>query len=341
MGGYDVYYVELFKNDSVLHRLDAPINSSADDIYFKMLQDSSVACVSSNRLGGLGEMDIYKLIFHQFDLATCDPSKLQGSKIFMRGQDTVLMGGRLVMDAYGSEIGGLKPRTIHWYLNDSLVGNESRLNVPIEEEGQFDLKLYASVIDEEQIKFHSACTARTIHVLPPKAYVKDALAASVVDGLPDDLSEGALLGALPMPKGEIPLKNDVVTTYVNAPVQIEVFKNDKLEEGAHIKLENLSRPLHGSVVIADREKGKVFYYPSSDFVGMDAFRYTAKNPYGTKGEAWVGIRVLDNALFSENKMIRDDEVTTQQNTPVTINLFKNDVLKQGERERRSRAIRFQ
>lgn len=259
VGGYDVYYVELFRNDSVLHRLAAPINSPADDIYFKMIEDSSVAFLSSNRLGGFGNMDIYKLIFHKFDTESCDPSNLKHTQLVMNGPDTVLVNSKLVMDARGSEVGGLAPRTTHWYLNDSLVGITDRLDIPADKEGQFELRLYASVIDEKRLLFQSSCASKTIHVLPQDAYAKHSPVAKILEGISEDVSERQFLAALPLPSGGLGLKNDVVTTYINAPVIIPVMKNDETDDVGALKLQTIGRPLNGSAVMKTlrREKSPI------------------------------------------------------------------------------------
>ena len=63
-GGYDIYYFKMGADDSTIYRLDEPINSPANDIYFKMLPDSSAVFLSSNRLKGYGGMNIYKVAFY-------------------------------------------------------------------------------------------------------------------------------------------------------------------------------------------------------------------------------------------------------------------------------------
>ncbi|MEQ9187635.1 MAG: Ig-like domain-containing protein [Cryomorphaceae bacterium] len=333
VGGYDVYYVELFKSDSILHRLAAPINGPADDIYFKMIADSSVAFLSSNRLGGFGNMDIYKLIFHKFDTESCDPSDLKNTDLILNGSDTVLVHSKLVMNAMGSAVGGLSPRTTHWYLEDSLVGVTDRLDIAVDKEGQYELRLYASVIDEKRLMFHSSCESKTIHVLPAEAYAMNSPVAGILNGLPDGTTERQLLAALPRPTGEMGLENDVVTTYVNAPVIASVLKNDEGLETSAFKLHSLGRPLHGSAVIEEVEKGRVRYQPAKDYTGLDAFKYSVRSPYGKMGSAWVGVRVLDNSFFSLNKKVKDDEYSTPVNTPLKLSLFDNDTIPEGMRLR--------
>jgi outer membrane protein OmpA-like peptidoglycan-associated protein len=333
MGGYDVYYVELFKNDSTLHRLASPINSPADDIYFKMLADSSVAFVSSNRLGGYGGMDIYKMLFHRFntDLCVADPSK--GTRMYLRGADTVLAGSNLLMNAAGSAVMGLPPRSVHWYLNDSLVSKSMRLELPMSTPGTYDLKLYMSVIDESKLAFHASCTASVVTVLEPARYAKSSPMHDILEGLNLQMSERQLRNAMPEADGELGLANDAFTTLVNNPLVMDLRKNDGEEEEGDLTFVSLSRPLHGTVVMDDAEKGKVIYHPSIDFTGIDGFSYTMRSPYGKTATAYVAIRVLDNAFFLNQKAIKDDLATTQMNQPVQLDLFANDERSEGQRFR--------
>lgn len=62
MGGYDIFWSELGPDGSswqLAQNMGAPVNSTADDIYYQPLKDGSQAVFSSNREGGSGLMDIY------------------------------------------------------------------------------------------------------------------------------------------------------------------------------------------------------------------------------------------------------------------------------------------
>lgn len=66
LGGYDIYYTAL--KDSTWTapiNLCAPINSPAHDIYFKLSKFGPYAYFSSNRLGGFGNMDLYKVLMNR------------------------------------------------------------------------------------------------------------------------------------------------------------------------------------------------------------------------------------------------------------------------------------
>lgn len=64
MGGYDIFYA---KYDSVARRwarpvnLGYPVNTPDDDTYYRLAPDGSYAYLSSYRIGGYGEKDIYTI----------------------------------------------------------------------------------------------------------------------------------------------------------------------------------------------------------------------------------------------------------------------------------------
>ncbi|MCK4661397.1 MAG: PD40 domain-containing protein [Bacteroidales bacterium] len=64
MGGYDIFKSEFVDGEwTEPKNMTYPINSAGDDIYFKYYEKDNVAFLSSNRSGGYGKMDIYKVIF--------------------------------------------------------------------------------------------------------------------------------------------------------------------------------------------------------------------------------------------------------------------------------------
>ena len=65
MGGYDVFSSQLSENGkwSIPENMGYPINTPDDDLFFSIMSDGKVAYISSNRDQGLGEKDIYKIIY--------------------------------------------------------------------------------------------------------------------------------------------------------------------------------------------------------------------------------------------------------------------------------------
>lgn len=74
LGGFDIYYTEKEGDDwTEPINLCEPINSPGDDIYFSMSNSDNYAYFSSNRLGGYGKFDLYKLIIPKADFEDCIP----------------------------------------------------------------------------------------------------------------------------------------------------------------------------------------------------------------------------------------------------------------------------
>ncbi len=70
MGGYDVYFSEM---DSVsawgkAKNMGYPLNTVDDDIYFVVTGDGGTGFISSDRAGGSGETDIYKVVLNDEDI---------------------------------------------------------------------------------------------------------------------------------------------------------------------------------------------------------------------------------------------------------------------------------
>ena len=66
MGGYDVYkttFNDYKKEWSEVTNLGVPINSSRDDIHFRLDQDGSKAYFASSRIGGYGKRDLFVAYF--------------------------------------------------------------------------------------------------------------------------------------------------------------------------------------------------------------------------------------------------------------------------------------
>lgn len=66
MGGHDIYQAFFDKNKLVFEpaeNLGVPLNSSGDDKDFLLLGDNQRAYLSSNRVGGLGGLDLYAVYF--------------------------------------------------------------------------------------------------------------------------------------------------------------------------------------------------------------------------------------------------------------------------------------
>ncbi|MBC7863580.1 MAG: PD40 domain-containing protein, partial [Bacteroidia bacterium] len=70
MGGYDVFYSVIDSNLTFSKPVNMgyPLNTVDDDIYFVVTGNGNTGYISSDREGGLGEADIYKVNLHENDL---------------------------------------------------------------------------------------------------------------------------------------------------------------------------------------------------------------------------------------------------------------------------------
>ncbi len=330
LGGYDIYYVNLLNDSLELIQLREPINSSGQDIYFKLLPEGDNAYFSSDRLGGFGGMDLYKVAFYEESLVNCDAQPDKNTSLKIITEDSLRVGAYLLANTGGSTLLGQSPDFYDWYLNDRLVGKGRNLTLLMEEAGTYQLRAMMGVIDESRLGYQVGCKDKTIYVVEPEAFNE----GSVIDlGVPAEnqlLTVQELLDLLPKPKGDLIVANDVGSTYQGVPLQMNLTDNDPLVKEQQIVLEAIGQPRYGSVTIGQAVKGTVLYYPAKDFVGNDVFSYEVQSGNGETAEAFVGVRVLVNPYLKEMtendpdvKTVMDYAITSAGRL-VSINVLLND-----------------
>ncbi|MGJ3245093.1 MAG: tandem-95 repeat protein [Elainellaceae cyanobacterium] len=110
----------------------------------------------------------------------------------------------------------------------------------------------------------------------------------------------------------VDIADDGETTDEDTPVVIDVLANDNFAAGATITA--VTNGTNGTAVI---ENGKVKYTPNADFNGTDSFTYTVSSG-GVEETATVNVTV--NPVAD----ILDDAETTDEDTPVDIDVLSND-----------------
>ena len=65
-GGFDIYYYNVHSIESEPKNLGTPINSSGNDLQFRLHTDGQMAVMASDRKTGEGAYDIYKVYMHDF-----------------------------------------------------------------------------------------------------------------------------------------------------------------------------------------------------------------------------------------------------------------------------------
>ncbi len=120
--------------------------------------------------------------------------------------------------------------------------------------------------------------------------------------------------------------NDEATTEKNTSVVISVLANDTDPDGDTLSVASVTQPANGSVVINPNQT--VTYTPNAGFVGGDGFSYVADDGHGGQAGATVMITVTEPPNRAPDA--KDDAATTQEFTPVVINVVGNDTDPDGD-----------
>jgi ELWxxDGT repeat protein len=113
------------------------------------------------------------------------------------------------------------------------------------------------------------------------------------------------------------LRTDFAQATETVPVRIDVLANDSFAAGISGTITAVSAPTHGSAVL--NSDGTITYTSSAGFSGDDFFTYTVTDTLGEVDSATVRVTVFPK------KFLQDDQATTSQDTPVTINVLANDL----------------
>jgi len=116
-------------------------------------------------------------------------------------------------------------------------------------------------------------------------------------------------------------QDDSAVTEENTPVDIDLLDNDYDPDGSLVPSTTVvtSNPSHGSVTI-NPANGVATYTPNTGFSGTDSFVYEVCDNDGLCDTATVIIGIDANAPPIAN----DDYETTEENTPVVIDILFND-----------------
>jgi hypothetical protein len=112
--------------------------------------------------------------------------------------------------------------------------------------------------------------------------------------------------------------DDSATTNEDTPVTVNVVANDTDVDGDTRTLQSVGTASHGSVSIVS---GQAQYSPVADFNGSDSFTYVVADGHG--GTATGTVNVTVNPV-NDNPVAVDDSASTNEDTPVTIDVIAND-----------------
>ncbi|CAH1521365.1 VWFA domain-containing protein [Vibrio owensii] len=139
----------------------------------------------------------------------------------------------------------------------------------------------------------------------------------VTDG---ELTDEATVSVTVNPVNDAPVANDdSTTTDEDTPVTIDVLPNDSDVDGDTLTIVNASVPAEqGTVEIVD---GKLVFTPAEDFNGEATITYVVTDGELTD-EATVSVTVNP---VNDAPVANDDSTTTDEDTPVTIDVLPNDI----------------
>ena len=112
--------------------------------------------------------------------------------------------------------------------------------------------------------------------------------------------------------------DDDAMTDEDVPIYIDILANDTDPDGDPLTISSVTSPFNGAV---DCSSGQCFYRPNPDYWGSDSFQYTIEDPSGNSDTATVYISVNP---VNDPPNAADDFATTDEDTPVTIDVLAND-----------------
>jgi hypothetical protein len=112
--------------------------------------------------------------------------------------------------------------------------------------------------------------------------------------------------------------NDSTSTSEDTPITVNVVGNDSDVEGDPLTVSAVTQGANGTVTFSG---GSVTYTPNANFNGSDSFTYTVSD--GNGGTAMATVSVTVNPV-NDVPVANNDSATTNEDTPVTVNVVAND-----------------
>ena len=136
---------------------------------------------------------------------------------------------------------------------------------------------------------------------------------------------------LPTPTPNRPplVVDDSATTDQGTAVTLNVLANDTDPDGDALTITAFSATSMEGGTVSCTSAGLCTYTPPMGFTGSDAFTYTASDGRGGTDTGAVTVQV-ENVIVNRPPTAVDDTTTTHQDTPVTIDVLKNDLDPDGD-----------
>ena len=147
---------------------------------------------------------------------------------------------------------------------------------------------------------------------------------TVSDGMGGTDKATVVIGVTPV--NDVPVAaDDAATTDEETPVTLDVLANDTDVDSDPLTVQSMTDPAHGTVKI--NAAGTITYTPHTDFNGADTFTYTVADGQGGTDKATVTIMVTP---VNDAPVARVDVATTDEETPVTLDVLANDTDADGD-----------
>ncbi|MCP4424410.1 MAG: tandem-95 repeat protein, partial [Chloroflexi bacterium] len=118
--------------------------------------------------------------------------------------------------------------------------------------------------------------------------------------------------------------DDLVTTEEDTPIVIDVLGNDVDIDGDSLTVITVTQAISGAVV---NNGVDLTYTPAVGFSGTDSFDYTLSDGHGETAMAVVTVTVT---AVNTNPIAADDSATTDEQTPIQIDILANDTDPDGD-----------
>jgi len=139
------------------------------------------------------------------------------------------------------------------------------------------------------------------------------------------LSSIATVAIVIQPVNDVPIANaDFATTPEETPVSIPVLANDTDVDSSldPTSLFVVTAPLNGQAAVQP-STGRIVYTPQENFTGTDSFTYTVKDSEGA-ASAPISVTITVSPV-NDVPVAVNDEASTNENTPVDIDVISNDI----------------
>ena len=118
---------------------------------------------------------------------------------------------------------------------------------------------------------------------------------------------------------------DSIVTPEDTPIEIAVLANDEHPRGLPLRVENLSRPLHGRVQLLAHQA--VLYTPEDDYHGEDGFTYLVSDGQDGLALTTVTLSVLP---VPDDPVANPDHASIEEDAPIELDVLANDGDADGE-----------